>query len=66
MSPDSYGFVRKLAPQPDGRLLILSVCRHCGNFQISSHWDDSLDEWEKGHVCEPRTITPPWKAEQTG
>lgn len=34
-----------------GRLLLESICVHCGNAKIVSAADGSLAEWETRHVC---------------
>ncbi|HZZ41146.1 MAG TPA: hypothetical protein VFE06_18555 [Acidobacteriaceae bacterium] len=34
-----------------GRLLLDSICVHCGNSKIVSAADGSLTDWEAGHLC---------------
>jgi hypothetical protein len=42
----------------ESRLMIRSACADCGQSQLVSEHDGSLQEWEDGHRCE---LSPPGK-----
>jgi len=33
-------------------VLILSTCKDCGACKLVSHFDLSLEDWERDHVCQ--------------
>lgn len=35
----------------DRTVLIVITCNRCGSAKIVSHFDGTLEEWERGHQC---------------
>lgn len=39
------------------RIVIASTCSRCGETQIVSHGDGSLERWEREHICDADEIS---------
>jgi hypothetical protein len=61
MPQDSSGeMLNRFARKPlrlESRLLVHSVCNHCGDSKIGSFHDGSMQEWEASHKCKAHSQT---------
>lgn len=44
----------------DSRVLIKSICKHCGEYAVVSIMDGSCKDWETSHRCPPKEMAPQW------
>lgn len=53
----SSAFENKLARDEEGNVRIESICKRCGDSQVVSVRDGSLESWESNHTCAAAAAT---------